>query len=420
MRIELLSEIWATARRNKLRTALTGFSVAWGIFMIIFLLGAGNGLINAQIEQSNRFLASSMMVFAGQTSKPYKGMKEGRAIKLLDRDVMMTEKTFANYAEDVGGTLSQSGVNMSHGDKYVSMQTLGGRTPTDQKINKREILTGRFVNDIDIKERRKVIVLTETQAKELANDYVSLVGKRVRVDQLSFLVIGILKDDKMEQNNTAVIPYSTLKTIYAKGDDAGDIQFVLKNMTSEEQSEQFEKDYRAKLNTQHDAAPDDESAVFIWNRYLDNIQMAKGIGIIQNALWIIGLFTLLSGIVGVSNIMLITVKERTREFGIRKAIGARPWNILRLILTESIITTAIFGYTGMLCGVLANEYMDMTIGHKTVDTGLFQATMFLNPTVGLDVCLQATMVIIIAGTMAGLIPALKAARVRPIEALHAD
>ena len=307
--------------------------MAWGIFMIIFLLGAGNGLINAQIEQSNRFLASSMMVFPGQTSKPYKGMKEGRAIKLLDRDVMMTEKTFSNYAEDVGGTLSQPGVNISHEDKYVSKQTLGGRTPTDRKINKREILTGRFVNDIDINERRKVIVLTETQAKELSRDYTSLVGRRVRVDQLSFLVIGILKDDKMEQNNTAIIPYSTLKTIYAKGDNAGEIQFVLKNMTSGEQSEQFEKDYRAKLNTQHDAAPDDESAVFIWNRYLDNIQMAEGISIIQKALWIIGLFTLLSGIVGVSNIMLITVKERTREFGIRKAIGAKPWNILRLILT---------------------------------------------------------------------------------------
>ena len=366
-------------------------------------------------------------------------MKEGRAIKLLDRDVMMTEKTFSNYAEDVGGTLSQPGVNISHEDKYVSKQTLGGRTPTDKKINKREILTGRFVNDIDINERRKVIVLTETQAKELSRDYTSLVGRRVRVDQLSFLVIGILKDDKMEQNNTAIIPYSTLKTIYAKGDDAGEIQFVLKNMTSGEQSEQFEKDYRAKLNTQHDAAPDDESAVFIWNRYLDNIQMAEGINIIQKALWIIGLFTLLSGIVGVSNIMLITVKERTREFGIRKAIGAKPWNILRLILAESIITTAIFGYIGMLCGVLANEYMDMTIGQKTIgrqyggdhhaeDLGKHALVRvehegrerIAGARPALDVCVQATMVIIIAGTIAGFIPALKAARVRPIEALRAD
>ena len=148
--------------------------------------------------------------------------------------------------------------------------------------------------------------------------------------------------------------------------------------------------------------------------------MQTGIGIIRTALWVIGLFTLLSGIVGVSNIMLITVKERTKEFGVRKAIGAKPWQILKLIITESVITTALFGYIGMLCGIGANEYMNATIGHEVVDTGLFQASMFLDPTVGLDVCIQATLVIIIAGTIAGLIPAIKAARVRPIEALKAE
>jgi putative ABC transport system permease protein len=150
------------------------------------------------------------------------------------------------------------------------------------------------------------------------------------------------------------------------------------------------------------------------------MQMNTGIGIIQTALWIIGLFTLLSGIVGVSNIMLITVKERTREFGIRKAIGATPWSILKLIIIESVIITTFFGYVGMLLGVAANEYMDATIGHTTVNSGVFEATMFLNPTVGIDVCIEATLVMIIAGTIAGLIPARKAAKIRPIEALRAE
>jgi len=135
---------------------------------------------------------------------------------------------------------------------------------------------------------------------------------------------------------------------------------------------------------------------------------------------VVGLFTLLSGIVGVSNIMLITVKERTHEFGIRKAIGAKPWSILKLIIIESVIITTFFGYIGMVLGVAVNEYMDATIGHEVIDTGLFQATMFLDPTVGLDVCIEATMVMIIAGTIAGLIPAYKASRIRPIEALRAD
>ena len=150
------------------------------------------------------------------------------------------------------------------------------------------------------------------------------------------------------------------------------------------------------------------------------MQMNKGMGIIRTALWVVGLFTLLSGIVGVSNIMLITVKERTHEFGIRKAIGAKPWNILRLIIVESVIITTFFGYIGMLLGIAANEYMDATIGHTQIDSGLFKATMFVNPTVGLDVCIEATLVMIIAGTIAGLIPSLKAARIRPIEALRAE
>ena len=383
--IELFKEIWSTAKRNKLRTSLTGFAVAWGIFMLIFLLGAGNGLINANLDQSGRFLANSMKVFGVQTSKAHKGHKEGRWITLNERDVNMTDKTFAENTEAVGSVLSQYGLNISLGENYVSAQTLSGVYPSEAAINKREIVSGRFINDIDMKERRKVIALWQTQAKELAKNYLSLVGRDVKVGDLMFKVIGIVKDDKQRQNNEAFIPYTTLKAIYAKGDEAGDIQFEIKGLVTEAQNKEFESNYRAHLNNMHDAAPDDEAAVYIWNRYMDNIQMAQGISIIRTALWIIGLFTLLSGIVGVSNIMLITVKERTREFGVRKAIGAKPWQILKLIITESVITTAIFGYIGMLCGIAANEYMDATIGHEVVDTGLFQATMFLNPTVGLDV-----------------------------------
>ena len=194
----------------------------------------------------------------------------------------------------------------------------------------------------------------------------------------------------------------------------------LKNISTLKESEDMEERYRQKINMLHDAAPDDTRAIWVWNRFSDNAQMEQGISILRTALWVIGLFTLISGIVGVSNIMLISVKERTKEFGIRKAIGAKPWDILKLIIVESMITTAIFGYIGMICGVAANEYMNATIGQKTVDTGLFQATMFVNPTVGLDICIQATLVIIIAGTVAGLMPAIKAARVRPIEALRAE
>lgn len=417
---ELIKEIWSTSKRNKLRTSLTGFAVAWGIFMLIFLLGAGNGLINAQLQQSTRFLANSMRVFPGETSKAYKGLKEGRSITLNDKDILISNKTYGQYIDDVGGRLEQYNVNINYGDNYVASQSLVGVAPTHPKIDKTEMIAGRFINEIDMKEQRKNVVLSRSQAKELCKDYRSLVGKNVKISNLNFQVVGIYKDDESRNNTEAFIAYSTIKTIYAKGDDAGSLEFTIKNLKTKEDNEKFEKNYRASINNNHQAAPDDERTIWLWNRYMDNIQMNQGIAIMQTALWIVGLFTLLSGIVGVSNIMLITVKERTREFGVRKAIGAKPWSILKLIITESIIITSFFGYIGMVCGVAANEIMDATIGHTTVDTGLFKAAMFVNPTVGLGTCIGATITIVIAGTIAGLIPAIKAARIRPIEALRAE
>ena len=420
LRSSLLSEVWSTSKRNKLRTSLTGFAVAWGIFMLIFLLGAGNGLINAQLQQSTRFLANSMRVFPGETSKAYKGLKEGRSITLNDKDILISNKTYGQYVDDVGGRLEQYNVNINYGDNYVASQSLVGVAPTHPKIDKTELIAGRFINEIDMKEQRKNVVLSRSQAKELCKDYRSLVGKNVKISNLNFQVVGIYKDDESRNNTEAFIAYSTIKTIYAKGDDAGSLEFTIKNLKTQEDNEQFEKNYRASINNNHQAAPDDDRTIWLWNRYMDNIQMNQGIAIMQTALWIVGLFTLLSGIVGVSNIMLITVKERTREFGVRKAIGAKPWSILKLIITESIIITSFFGYIGMVCGVAANEIMDATIGHTTVDTGLFKAAMFVNPTVGLGTCIGATITIVIAGTIAGLIPAIKAARIRPIEALRAE
>lgn len=417
---ELIKEIWSTSKRNKLRTSLTGFAVAWGIFMLIFLLGAGNGLINAQLQQSTRFLANSMRVFSGETSKAYKGLKEGRSITLNDKDILISNKTYGQYVDDVGGRLEQYNVNINYGDNYVASQSLVGVAPTHPKIDKTEMIAGRFINEIDMKEQRKNVVLSRSQAKELCKDYRSLVGKNVKISNLNFQVVGIYKDDESRNNTEAFIAYSTIKTIYAKGDDAGSLEFTIKNLKTREDNKLFEKNYRASINNNHQAAPDDERTIWLWNRYMDNIQMNQGIAIMQTALWIVGLFTLLSGIVGVSNIMLITVKERTREFGVRKAIGAKPWSILKLIITESIIITSFFGYIGMVCGVAANEIMDATIGHTTVDTGLFKAAMFVNPTVGLGTCIGATITIVIAGTIAGLIPAIKAARIRPIEALRAE
>ena len=406
MNYALITEIWSTVRRNKLRTALTGFAVAWGIFMLIFLLGAGNGLINAMMLQSDRFLDNSMMVGGGSTSKPYDGLKEGRRIQLDDADMAVTSRNFPGNVDETGGSLDQSGLTISCGPNYVS-GTLTGVFPNEIKVNKKEMLYGRFINRFDIEQKRKVLVLSEDDARELLPVGTErLVGRYVDVDSVAFRVVGVYKADRSGMNKSAFTSFTAFRTIYNKGDDVGTIVFSFKGLDTQEATDAFESQYRARINRNPRAAP--------------NLQMNTGVALIRTALWVVGLFTLLSGIVGVSNIMLITVKERTREFGIRKAIGAKPSSILRLIITESVVITTFFGYIGMVLGVAANEYMDATIGRTKVSSGLFEATMFYDPTVGIDVCVAATAVMVLAGTLAGLIPARKAARIRPIEALRAE
>ncbi|PNP92018.1 ABC transporter permease [Hoylesella timonensis] len=418
---DILTEIWATARRNKLRTTLTGFAVAWGIFMLIFLLGAGNGLINATQQNSNRYLNTSMVIFGGQTSKAHKGLKEGRKIELNDRDMEITQERFGDNVEEVGAELDHGNTTMSHGKEYTAAN-ISGVYPNDYIINKRDMIYGRFINKIDIRDRRKSIVISDDMAKELSptGNVEDMLGQIVRMEDLAFHIVGIYQVDKSMMGTDAFIPFTTYRTIYNVGDKTGNIVFSFKGLETEQQNEAFEQRYRANLNGNHGAAPDDEEAVWIWNRFTQAMQMSTGMGMLRTALWIVGIFTLLSGIVGVSNIMLITVKERTHEFGIRKAIGATPWSILRLIIIESIIITTFFGYIGMVLGIAANEYMNATIGNMKVDSGMFTTTMFVNPTVGLDVCINATLLMVVAGTIAGLIPARKAAHVRPIEALRAE
>ncbi len=416
---DIITEIWSTARRNKLRTTLTGFAVAWGIFMIIVLLGAGNGLINATMKMASDFLTNSMEAYGGQTSKAYQGLSEGRYIQLNKQDLEASESEFKNNIDEVGACYYYNSV-VTLGEQYMSMQIVGVY-PVHTKIVKQMLICGRFVNDIDQREKRKVLVLNDKQAKELEpRDFKTLLGKYVKVGDFSFKVVGIYKNPGDGEGN-AYSAYSTIKGIYgANSPSIGNIEFTFHGLTTEEANEAFEKDYRRRLNANHQAHPEDERAIWLWNSYTQSLQMENGMAIIHTFLWVIGLFTLLSGIVGVSNIMLITVKERTHEFGIRKAIGAKPWSILKLIITESVIITTLFGYVGMLLGIFANEYMDATLGHEVTDLGVEKLTLFVNPTVGLDVCFEATMVMIIAGTIAGLIPAYKASKIRPIEALRAD
>ena len=418
---DLFIEIWESVRRNILRTCLTGFAVAWGIFMLIVLLGAGNGLMNALLGSSERISVNSMMIVGGYTSKAYGGLQSGRPIELEAKDADLIMRAFPEIVENITATiqLSQEAV---YQDNNISVQ-LQACYPEYMANEGLKLQYGRFINTKDLEEQRKVVVITDAMAEIFTGSesrVPSMLGKMIKCGGINFKVIGILKSDMSSSTRDIFAPFTSVRTMFNKGKYVDEITFTFHGLETEEENEIFEQRLRALINTSHKAAPDDNRAIWIWNRFTQSLQMAKGTDIVSTALWIIGLLTLLSGIVGVSNIMLITVKERTREFGIRKAIGASPWNITRLILAESITITAFFGYIGMFFGLVVCEILDVTLGQSSLSVLGQEISVFVNPTVGVDTALEATLVLIISGAIAGLFPAMNAAKVRPIEALRAE
>lgn len=419
---DLFLEIWENVRRNKLRTALTGFAVAWGIFMIILLLGAGNGVMNAMTEANSGIDINTMTVYGGVTTSAFGGLREGRQIELdiKDLDVLRSE-AFADVIDEICPEISISSTLVYRGED-VSCDILAC-TEILQQMNCLELLEGRFINENDLRQRRKVVVIEQQSAELLCGSAAkarSILGKQLKLGDVSFKVIGIIKSDASSGWRMAYVPFDTAVSVFSRGTKLDRIEFRFHGLATEEENEAFESRLRSAINLRHSAAPDDASSTWIENRFVQSMQMDKGMGLIRKGLWIIGILTLVSGIVGVGNIMLITARERRLEFGIRKAIGARPWDILKIMLSESVVITAIFGYVGMFLGFVACDIMDRTVGSRTTVVLGEEITMMSDPGVGLDVALQATLLLVVAGALAGLIPAWKAAKVKPVEALKAE
>lgn len=415
--LDLIQEIYGTIMRNKLRTVLTGFSVAWGIFMLIVLLGAGNGLIHAFENSSRNMKMNSIKIYPGWTSKPYQGMKEGRRISFDDKDRELTDKAFPTHVISAGATISKSDAILTYGKEFLSIG-MDGVFPNYPELEAMQLKKGRFINERDMQEKRKVMVIHEKTAQILFPKTNPL-GKYVDAQGVAYRIVGVYADQN-SFSPSALVPFTTLQLVYSKGDSIDDITFTTKGLTDEITNKQFEKDYRRALGEQKFFDAEDDGAIWIWNRFTQYLQQQQANNILHIAIWVIGIFTLLSGIVGVSNIMLITVRERTHEFGIRKALGAKPFSILWLIISESVVITTFFGYIGMVAGIATTEYMNAVAGKQTMDIGVAAITVFENPTVDISIAIQATLTLIIAGTLAGLFPARKAVKIRPIEALRAD
>ncbi len=399
-------EIFETIGKNKLRTILTGFSVFWGIFMLIILLGCGNGLRNGFKADFEDDAINSIWIYRGRTTVPYKGMKVGRSIRFTDEDNDAIDGRISGL-ENVASRLWLPNQNMVYGDRKGNYQPIATE-PGQFYAENATMLTGRFLNERDVTERRKVIVLGEPIRQQLFPDGDHL-GKIIKVGGIAFKVIGTFSDGGgARDNRRGYIPITVGQTVFNRGRNVHAISSTIGDATPEE-SLVIEQKIRERLAALHKFSPTDTRAVWINNSTDQFMEIINILNAISLFVWCIGIMTIIAGIVGVGNIMMVVVKERTREIGIRKALGATPFSVVSLIILEAIFITSIAGYLGLIAGVFTLE----TVSGMIEDPGVFR-----NPEVDLATAGIATLVLVVAGTLAGLIPAIRAASISPIEALR--
>ncbi|NLC49242.1 MAG: ABC transporter permease [Bacteroidales bacterium] len=418
-----LQEIFSTLNQNKLRTTLTGLSVSWGIFILIILLGAGNGLKNGVMENFQERAVNRVTLWSGNTSLPFKGLKSGRNLQFSDKELDVVK----NEIEESRLITPRANNNqtITFASEFGSY-SIRGVMPDYLKIEKLILRPedGRFVNNLDIKNENKIIVI-DKKIEETLFKGKSALGNYVKVDQLMYQVVGINTKKQGWGSPNAYIPFSTYQLIYNPNKKFNNITFTVEGLETKAQNEAFNENLRKEVAQSMNFDAEDQQALYVNNSQEDYIETQKIFGGITMFVAIIGIFTLIAGIVGVSNIMLVSVKERTREIGIRKAIGAPPSSILKLIVLESIIITTIFGYIGMLAGIgvteVANFVMEQSAAAAAqVATDTPQMSIFKDPTVNLGYVLIATLILIVSGVVAGYLPAYKAVRVKPIEAMRKD
>lgn len=415
--LDTIQEILASLKHNKLRTVLTGLSVSWGIFILIVLLGAGNGLKNGVTSNFSDRATNTVQMWSGTSSLPYKGLKSGRSLNFAEKQV-------GDVAVNVEESDNQTGVieknlTITHGNEYGSYQIKGVNPNYKQTFNlKFEPNAGRFINDLDLKASNKVIVIDKKIEEVLFKGKPSL-GQYVQVGEVMFRIIGVNSKKERWGNGSAYIPFSTAQYIFNPNLKFYNIAMTVNGLETKEENDAFNDKLKAEMSKSLRFDPNDTQALWIWNsqrEYVETMKIFAGITLFVS---IIGIFTLIAGIVGVSNIMLVSVKERTREIGIRKAIGAPPGNILRSIIVEAILITTIFGYIGMMMGIGLTELVNYIMVQSAAGSpdGM---SVFKNPTVELSYVLISTGILIISGVIAGYMPARRAVRIKPIEAMREE
>lgn len=417
--IDKWQEIFSTMRKNKLRTVLTAFSVAWGIFILIVLLSSGNGLKNAIMLNFEGDANNLMIVWPQNTSMDYKGLKKNRWIQFTNQDIDLIENEIGGL-DAISPILQMWSSNVVHGTNYASFSTRGVY-PAIMASENLTVKSGRFINDTDLKLRRKVAVIGEDVEKAVFPNGENALGEYIKINNIMFRVVGVYRDSEWD-NRFIYTPFTTAQLL--RGNNmVTNFELTTAPGISIEQSQQVEAEIRRKMAALHQFDPADNSALYISNMNERIGEMQKLFGGISLFIWLIGIGTLISGIVGVSNIMMIVVKERTREIGVRKALGAKPGSVVSLIISEAVFITTVAGYMGMVLGVAVMEVVDhindqMLASKPETTDAAGNMLMFINPNADIGIAIGATVLLIVCGTVAGLVPAIRAARIKPIEALR--
>jgi len=413
--IDVWQEIFSTIKKNKLRTFLTGFSVAWGIFMLMVLLGSGNGLQNGVKENFASNSINIMWLWTGDTSIPYQGMKEGRTIKFNNADYTFLKEKGENLEQVSSRYYLPGTIVYTYKNEYGSFETSSCH-PALLEMEKVIISSGRFINDMDMNDSRKVIVIGENVRKALFKEE-DPIGKYVKLNNVPFKVIGVTHDKARNDERTNYIPVTTAQRIFNGADRVHTFAITTKMVKTVEEADSITAKVRQGLAMRHKFDPNDKKAMGSFNMLTEYIRTMKIFQAIKIFVWIIGIGTLIAGIVGVSNIMLILVKERTREIGIRKALGASPASVIGLVLLESILITTVAGYLGLVVGVGIMEGINYAL-EQALASGAGDGVFFRNPTVDFTTAITSMVILVVSGALAGYLPARKAANVKPIEALR--
>ncbi len=400
-------EIFNSINRHRTRTILTAIGVFWGIFMLVLLMGAGQGLQNGVEHQFRDDALNSVWVRRGTTSLPYKGLATGRFLRFTNEDYTAL-KTNHKEIDHITGRFYLSGDQLIKYKNKSFSYNVRSVHPGHQVLENTIVTHGRYLNDTDIEEKRKVAVIGKIVKENLFEEE-DAIGKEVTLGGIVYVVVGVFEDTGGEwEMRNVYIPISTAQQLYAGTDEIHQLMFTLGDLSVEE-TKVIENEIRADFAARHNFDVEDRRAIRIFSLAEEYQEFKSLFFMINSFIWFVGIGCIIAGVIGVSNIMLIVVKDRTKEIGIRKALGATPQSIIGMILMESIFITAFAGYLGL-------AFSSFTIYAMS----FVEVEFFRNPQVNLGVAITATIILIIAGTLAGLIPALQAARINPVEAMKAD